>query len=965
MSEIVESVTRFVDYAKTLDGDEKGEAQVFCDRLFQAFGHKGYKEAGATLEYRIKKGKTTSFADLIWKPRLLIEMKKGGEKLHLHYQQAFEYWVNAVPNRPRYVVLCNFREFQIYDFDKQLNDPVDTVDLNELSKRYTAFNFLFPDERKPQFNNDREAVSRKAADQTAELFRSLTHRISQPIPRPQAQRFVLQTVVSMFAEDIDLLPSGTIKGIVDDCIEDKQSSYDLLGGLFRQMNSAKPATGGRFKGVRYFNGGLFATIEPIDLYRSELDLLGGDDGAATKDWSRVNPAIFGTLFQHSMEKAKRHALGAHFTSEADIQRVVGPTIIRPWRERIDAAKSATELLAIRRDLAAFKVLDPACGGGNFLYVAFREVARLDLRLMSRLQEILSATEFEKRAPTPMIINPKQFFGLEIDPFGVELAKVTLMLAKKLALDEAAQALGVTQEQMALGGSDALPLDNLDGNIRCEDALFAEWPDADAIVGNPPYQSKNKLQAEMDRGAINRLHERYPEIDGRADYCVYWFRLAHDHLKPGQRAGLVGTNTIRQNYSREAGLDYIVDNGGAITEAVSSMIWSGEAVVHCAIVNWIKGTVSGKRRLYIQDGNDVDTGWRHADFDTIGPSLSFFFDVTQAKQLEINAREGRCFQGQTHGQMAFLMSISEAQLLLAREPRYSEVVFPFLIANDLIASKTSKPSRCVIDFQNHDVLEASTFPEVFKRVKSLVLPAREKAAAKEEKRNEMVLKASPKASVNRHHANFLKWWWKLSYAREDMVTSIYRIDRYISCGRVTKRPIFEFISSEIRPNDACMVFAHDDDYSFGILQSGIHWIWFINRCSTLKADFRYTSNTVFDTFPWPQQPSLGNIKAVAAAAVALREKRNALRVKHNLSLRDLYRALDLPGSHPLKNAQTVLDGAVRKAYGMTPAEEPLAFLLALNALVAAAEANGDPVQGAGLPFFVIRRQDYMTTDCISP
>jgi len=164
MSQIVESITRFVDYAKTLEGDEKGEAQVFCDRLFQAFGHKGYKEAGATLEYRIKKGKTTNFADLIWKPRLLIEMKKAGEKLHLHYQQAFEYWINAVPNRPRYVILCNFREFEIYDFDKQLNHPVDTVALSDLPKRYTAFNFLFPDERKPQFDNDREAVSRKAAD---------------------------------------------------------------------------------------------------------------------------------------------------------------------------------------------------------------------------------------------------------------------------------------------------------------------------------------------------------------------------------------------------------------------------------------------------------------------------------------------------------------------------------------------------------------------------------------------------------------------------------------------------------------------------------------------------------------------------------------------------------------------------------------------------------------------------------
>jgi hypothetical protein len=965
MSQIFETITKFVDYAGTLDGDERGEAQVFCDRLFQAFGHQGYKEAGATLEYRIKKGKTTSFADLIWKPRLLIEMKKGGEKLHLHYQQAFDYWINAVPNRPRYVVLCNFREFQIYDFDKQLTDPVDTVAIEDLAKRYTAFNFLFQDERKPIFNNDREAVSRKAADQTAELFKNLTHRISKPIPRPQAQRFVLQTIVSMFAEDIDLLPSGTIKGIVDDCLDSKQSSYDLFGGLFNQMNNAAPAKGGRFKGVRYFNGGLFANIEPIDLFRSELELLGGEHGAATKDWSKVNPAIFGTLFQHSMEAAERHALGAHFTSEADIQRIVGPTIIRPWRERIDAAKSATELLAIRGDLMKFRVLDPACGSGNFLYVAFREMARLDLRIMSLLQETLSTRAFQKRATTAMIISPKQFFGLDVDPFGVELAKVTLMLAKKLALDEAADALGVTQEQMALGGSDALPLDNLDDNIRCEDALFAKWPETDAIIGNPPYQSKNKLQAEMDREAINRLRDRYPKIDGRADYCVYWFRRAHDHLKQGQRAGLVGTNTIRQNYSREGGLDYIVANGGTVTEAVSSMAWSGEASVSVSIVNWIKGAAKGKKRLYIQEGNKADLGWRHADFDVIGPSLSFLLDVTKAKRLAINATAGGCFQGQTHGHKAFLMSRNDAQLLIGREPKYAKVVFPFLIANDLIASKASKPSRYVIDFQEKDVLEAANFPKVFERIKAQVLPVREKAAKKEIVRNKKVLSSNPKAKVNNHHANFLKSWWRMSYDRADMIQSMRDLPRYITCGQVTKRPIFEFISSRIRPNAACMVFAHDDDYSFGILQSGIHWVWFTNRCSTLTERFRYTSNSVFDTFPWPQKPSVKNIRTVAAAAVAFRKKRNELRAKHNLSLRDLYRALDLPGAHPLKDAQAALDSAVRKAYGMTATEEPLAFLLSLNALVAAAEANGDPVQGAGLPSFINERSAYVTADCIEP
>ncbi len=688
MSPTVDNLNRFVAYAKKLEGKERAEAQVFCDRLFQGFGHGGYKEAGATLEYTIRRrfSRAPRFADLVWKPRLLLEMKRGGTPLHLHYDQALDYWINAVPNRPRYVVLCNFNDFWIYDFDRQLDTPVDTLTLDELPRRYTALNFLFPDEREPQFGNDREAVSRTAADQMAALFRTLTRRLKDKVERAQAQRFVLQTVVAMFGEDIDLLPAGTVKSLADDCLERGQSAYDLFEGLFRQMNRDKPAKAGRFKGVRYFNGGLFATIEPIDLRKPELLLVGGEDGAATRDWSKVNPAIFGTLFQHSMDAKERHALGAHFTSEADIQRIVEPTIVRPWRERIDTAaraerESTEKLFALRRELMKFRVLDPACGSGNFLYVSFRELARLDLRILTHLKENMPK-EFAERARPFSIISPKQFFGIDLDPFGVELAKVTLMIAKKLAIDEAMATLGLTQAEMALGGSDALPLDNLDNYIKCEDALFVKWPEVDAIVGNPPYQSKNKAQGEMDRAYLNRVREAFPEADGRADYCVYWFRRAHDHLKPGQRAGLVGTNTIRQNYSREASLDYVVGNGGTITEAVSSMIWPGEAVVHVSIVNWIKDAAKGKKRIYMQDGNDPSTGWRHEDFEEIGPALSFEIDVTTAKSIEANVRGG-CYQGQTHGRMGFLLPAADASALLAKKPSYADVLRPFLVFEDLI------------------------------------------------------------------------------------------------------------------------------------------------------------------------------------------------------------------------------------------------------------------------------------------
>jgi hypothetical protein len=191
----------------------------------------------------------------------------------------------------------------------------------------------------------------------------------------------------------------------------------------------------------------------------------------------------------------------------------------------------------------------------------------------------------------------------------------------------------------------------------------------------------------------------------------------------------------------------------------------------------------------------------------------------------------------------------------------------------------------------------------------------------------------------------------------------RTPRYIACARVTKRPIFEFVSSAIRPNDALQVFALADDYSFGILQSSLHWVWFTQRCSTLKRDFRYTSDTVFDSFPWPQKPTPAQVRAVAKAAANLRSLRRTVMEKHGLSRRDLYRQLDEPGRSPVKDAHAALDAAVREAYGMKPRSDALSFLLDLNLALSEREAKGENVVGPGLPAWVADRQAFVTSDCV--
>ncbi len=411
-----------------------------------------------------------------------------------------------------------------------------------------------------------------------------------------------------------------------------------------------------------------------------------------------------------------------------------------------------------------------------------------------------------------------------------------------------------------------------------------------------------------------------------------------------------------------GLDYIVANGGTITEAVSSMIWPGEAVVHVSIVNWVKGHDDGLKRLRIQEGNLINEGWRHADIERIPSSLSFKLDVTTAKALATNQRGG-CYQGQTHGHKSFLLPKDAAQLLLREKPEYKSVLKPFLTSDNLVGEHGSKPTRYVIDFSGLDLLSAQKFTKLYKRIEAGALPARQKAAEKETDRNAELSESGKDG--NQHHANFLKTWWQMSYSRARLMAKLAGMNRYIVCGRVTKRPIFDFVSSEISPNDAITVFTHEDDYSFGILQSTLHWQWFDERCSTIKSDPRYTSNTVFDSFPWPQNSTLKQVKAVASAAVALRKLRRDLCSEHGLTLRELYRSIELPGDHPLKSATAALDKAVRAAYGMKAGEADLSFLLALNLKLAVAEENGEGIIGPGLPAIAQGVAGLITSDCITP
>lgn len=969
---------RLADFTKWVErhitGDEKGQAQIFLDRLFVAFGHPGSLDVGGTPEFRIRKtakdGGGTSFADFVWKPIVLVEMKRRGEKLGRHYRQAFDYWTRLVPNRPRYVVLCNFDEFEIYDFETQMDAPVGRLALADLPMAYGSLAFLLPGHPTPIFHEDHVAVTRAAATRLAKCFRSLTRR---GIDRNTAQRFTLQMLVALFSEDIGLLPKYFVTRLLEEC--DETSSFDLLGGLFTAMNTERGASGGRFKGVPYFNGGLFAEPARVELTTAELELL---RACCASDWSMVRPEIFGTVFEQTLSTDERHAQGAHFTYPADIMKIVGPTIVEPWREQIAGAKTARRLGELLQRLQHFRVLDPACGSGNFLYIAYRELKRIEAEIFARLETFKSKAEGSQMRLS--YLSAQNFYGLDKNSFAVELAKVTMMIARKLAIDE----LHITEA--------ALPLANLDDQIRHADALIecrgdgsvipTPWPAADVIIGNPPFLGAKRMKPELTADYMKLLRQVYhAEVPGMADQCVYWIRRARDHIPPctaadpvAGRAGLVGTQNIRNNASRIGGLDHVVESG-TIIDAVDNQPWSGEADVNVSIVNWVnsqdKAIMPKKRRLWFaQEPSSIVRKLRQRDdtapvkiydlsyteCERISASLSCRTDVTKAKRLACNQTPQRVFQGITHGHEGFVLTPEERKSLI-RDGVSHEVTFPYMIGREFV-SGDGLPKRYVIDFGERTVLEASQFHAAIERVKKTVLVDRQ---AKAEKGKDTA------GNQRSHHKGFLERWWRLSWDRAEMKVAFRELSgRYIAASRTQRWPfIFAFVSTRILPGDKLQTFAFDDDYSFGVLQATPHLLWYQAKAARLKneVDYNYSTESVFETYPWPQAPTGRQVRAVAHIARELNKLRAKTVGKFEGGLRGLYHTLELPGANPLKDIHAELDAAVCAAYGFSQKKDLLAQIRDLNFAVADRIALGESVVSPGVPPSACDRRALISNDCI--
>ena len=840
--EIQAALQKFVAKWQGFSGTERAEAQSFLNELFAAYGS-DRRDVGALFEdFRSSAG----FMDLHWPSVLIVEMKAPHVALEKAKEQRERYWQessNSAENIPaaRYVIACNFGEFEIWEPGRFPNEARIRFPLAELPDRYDSLLFLQSQTSEPVFSEHRRALTTEAAKHIAELYTSLADRAAAPID--EIQRFTMQLVWCLFAEDLGMLDGYPLQNTVDALIADPNAdSARDIGYLFTLLNQkGNHNRQGRYAGTHYVNGDLFAKPAAVFMNRAELVHL---RQAAEFNWKTVDPTIFGSLMEGVLGEERRERLGAHYTHESDIMKIVGPTIVRPWRERIDATTTPAQARALLDELCTFRVLDPACGCGNFLYVAYRELRSLESEIKQRIATLAADTGVPAPSVAGVYYPLSNIYGIDIENIAVLIARVTLWMGHRQMVDRFGEAEPV------------LPLIDLSG-VRRADALKADWPEVETVIGNPPFLGSQLMRSGLGDEYVKWLDSKFHV--GIKDLCVYWFRKAHDHLSPGQRAGLVGTNSISQNRGREASLDYIVAQGGVITDAVSSQQWPGEAKVHVSLVNWTKAPASPPLEFTL-DGELVD-GITSSLLESTASDWS-------AVRLAGNA--GRCFQGPIPVGKGFVLPEAEAAALLVRpEASYADVVRPYLDSDDIAYSTTQSAGRWVIDFNQLPLESAGKYPAALQIVKDKVKPVRD----------------SNKDEL------FRKVWWLFGRPRVEMRVALSPLNGYLAVGRHGKRMFIARVGTRTMASDATCVFAFDDDYSMGILMSSAHDAWAWAQSSTLETRLRYTPTTVFETFPWPDPVDDVTRQKVAAAASALYARRSELCIEHNIGLTKLYNQMD--------------------------------------------------------------------------
>ncbi len=851
-------------------------------------------------------------------------------------------------------------------------------------------------------------VTREVAELLAKLSKSMETRLIRQLPKDlqsdkqtlehrniaeKVALFLMRCLFTMFAEDVGLLTRDSFSELLKSYKGQADKAHHALTHLWQKMNTGGFSTELRTDLLK-FNGGLFKDATALTIDEDALNLL---IIAADRDWKDVEPAIFGTLLERALDPGERHKLGAHYTPRAYVERLVVATIIEPltedWRNVQAAAaqlieegkaEDARDLVRdFHQSLCAIRVLDPACGTGNFLYVAMELMKRVEgeiLETLTDLGEDQYLLELDRHT-----VDPHQFLGMEINPRAVAIAELVLWIGylqwhfrtrgQVIPAQPVLKNFKNIQEQDAilaydswdvLRDAEGKPISRWDGithklhpitgeeipdeNARIELRKYvnprpATWPEADFIVGNPPFLGKGaEMREGLGDGYVEALYEAWPLVPKSADYVMFWWNKSADLLdkKKIRRFGLITTKAIGQTFNSRVIDSYLKKkNPIAFYMAIPNHPWLRSvdtAAVRIAMTVVCAGPHRGQLGQVVSEANlnsdspDVDILFKEG---TISADLSVGPDLQSASPLLANndvSRNGMMLAGQ-----GFKLEASAADAMIRRDQKNSDLIKPYLGGREILYHPRNRFVIDAFEQQQHEL--QNYYPILFQHLYDNVYPER---------------------SLNRRAA-FRERWWIFGEPRRTFRPALRHISRFILTTETAKHRIFQFFPTTIIPDHMLVCIALDDAFHLGILSSHIHVAWALAAGGRLGVgnDPRYNKSRCFDPFPFPHSSDALKAKIRDLGEALDRHRKDVITKHKQLTMTGLYNVLEKVRAGDelsdadkdvydagligvLKKIHDDLDTAVAEAYGWPTTindEEILERLVALNRERAKEEAAG--------------------------
>lgn len=859
--------------------DEKSQAQSFLKEFFEVFGVDTVTQA--TFEHRVKfSDGSQGFVDCFWPSTILVEMKSKGKDLDAAFGQAMDY-VRALPDQstlPRAIVVSDFQTFRFYDLTKDAQ--LTTFKLADLRKYVTLFGYMIGGESEEI--REQDPVNRKAAEKMAKLHDALKAIGYQG---RELEVYLVRLLFCLFAEDTSIFKAEQFSNFIREKTAPDGSDLAIrIAELFQVLNTApEKRLATRDEAVAafpYVNGNLFGEQLQIPAFSAAMRTALLECGAL--DWSKISPAIFGAMFQGVMDETKRHDLGAHYTSEENILKVIRPLFLDRLREEFDTICLLTgpskrvKLQQFHDRIAALKFLDPACGCGNFLLIAYRELRRLEMDVLEELHKDDPGLVLD--VSTLCKVNVSQFYGIEIEQFPAEIAKVALWLMDHLCNLEVADRFGQYFARIPIKASP---------HIVCANALTTDWatlsPSFDYIFGNPPFLGK-KEQGVGQKADMQKVFA-LKKPSSVLDFVTAWYKKAVDFTEgTPTECAFVSTNSICQGEHIPAFWNpYILPRNIHINFAHQTFKWSneakGKAAVHCVIVGF--AFVNRKdKRLFVYDKPDGQPKETHVK--RINPYLYDAVDpYTERRDKPVNAPLPMCYGNIPLDWGTLMLTAEERAQFIASDSR-SEPLIKRCLGGDELLNGGDRYCLWLVDF-------APSLLKSLPLVSARVEACREKRLASKDAGARKLGEERPYQFRDLNNPDTAIVIPKVSSERR----------KYVPLG---------FIDRSTVTTGTVLIVPNGTLYMFGVLSSAFHMAWLRAVGGRMKSDLQYSKDLVYNNFIWPTVSDEAK-KAIETAAQGVLDARAA---HPGQTLADLYDPLYMPPD--LLKAHQHLDALVDKAYG---------------------------------------------------